>query len=169
MATRTLFVSEQYMRDNLPLSRNLDSKDLMPNVQMAEELFIQDILGSEFYSYLYSAFTSQTLTSDEVILVQDYIKPAEAYRGLALGLPFLQYQIKNKGAQAQSDDFSTNAGFNELKFLISNAENRAEFYEQRLNKYLCKYSSLFPEYKTNNDGIIPPNQNNKWDSGLLFY
>ena len=169
MATRILFVSEQYMRDNLPISRNLDNKDLMPNVQMAEELYIQDILGSEFYSYIYSAFTAQTLTPDEVTLVQDYIKPAEAYRGLALALPFLSFQIKNKGSQKQSDDFSTPTDFSELKFLIHNAENRAEFYEKRVVKYLCMNEALFPQYKTNNDGVITPNNKNGWDSGLLFY
>ena len=38
MATRITFVSEQYMRDNLPISRNLDTKDIQPNIQMAEEL-----------------------------------------------------------------------------------------------------------------------------------
>jgi hypothetical protein len=164
-----LFVSEAYLRDNLPISRNLDTKDIKPNIQAAQDLYIQEILGSNFYEYLLIAFSAQTLNANEVILVQDYIKPAEAYRTLAMALPFLAFQVKNKGPQSQFDEFGNPAPGNELRFLISNAENRAEFYEQRLTKYLCVNRSLFPQYQTNNDGIIHPNESPKWDSGLLFY
>lgn len=169
MATRITFVSEQYMRDNLPISRNLDTKDIQPNIQMAEELYIQDILGSVFYEYLYSGFTAQTLSGNEVTLVQDYIKPAEAYRALHLSLPFLQYQVKNKGPQRQNSEFSESADLTQLKFLINEADNRAQFYEKRLVKYLCMNSNLFPQYTTNNDGVIQPNPKNGWSQGLIFY
>jgi hypothetical protein len=82
-----LFVSEAYLRDNLPISRNLDTKDIKPNIQAAQDLYIQEILGSNFYEYLLIAFSAQTLNANEVILVQDYIKPAEAYRTLAMAYP----------------------------------------------------------------------------------
>jgi hypothetical protein len=164
-----LFVSEQYMRDNLPISRNLDTKDIVPNIKSSQDLYIQEILGSNFYEYILLQFSAQTLNANETILVQEYIKPAEAYRALSMALPFLAFQIKNKGPQSQFDEFSNSAPGNELRFLISNAENRAQFYEQRLTKYLCVNANLFPQYQSNNDGIIHPNQNPKWDAGLLFY
>jgi hypothetical protein len=164
-----LFVSEAYLRDNLPISRNLDTKDIKPNVQAAQELYIQEILGSNFYEYLLLQFSAQTLNANETTLVQEYIKPAQAYRTLAMALPFLAFQIKNKGPQSQFDEFSNAAPGNELRFLISNTENRAEFYEQRLTKYLYVNANLFPQYKINNDGIIHPNEHPKWDAGLLFY
>lgn len=166
---RQYFTSEQYLRDNLPISRNLDSKDLMPNVQIAEEMIIQNILGSEFYEYLYDKFTGQTLNANEVILVQDYIKPPQAYRALALALPFLYSSIKNKGPQTQSEDFSNSVDLTSLKFLINETKNRAEFYENRLQMYLCKNSGLFPQYTQNNDGVILPDKEQGFDSGLIFY
>jgi hypothetical protein len=167
--TNVLLVSEQYLRDNLPISRNLDTKDIKPNIQSAQELYLQEILGNNFYDYILTTFSAQTLNADEITLVQDYIKPAVAYRTLAMALPFLSLQIKNKGPQTQSDDFSQPSDFRGLTFLISNAENRAEFYEERLKKYLCKYSSLYPQYTSNNNDIIPPIPGNRFDSGLLFY
>jgi hypothetical protein len=164
-----LFVTEQYLRDNLPISRNLDTKDIKPNIQSAQELYLQEILGNNFYDYLQLQFSAQTLNNDEVTLVQEYIKPAVAYRTLAMALPFLAFQIKNKGPQSQSDDFSSPSPGNELRFLIVNAENRAEFYENRLQRYLCQYSVLYPQFTVNNNDIIPPVNRNAFTSGLLFY
>jgi hypothetical protein len=169
MALNILFVSEQYMRDNLPISKNLDTKDIKPNIQSSQELYTQDILGSDFYEDLQTKFSAQTLNNEEIVLVQEYIKPAIAYRALGMALPFLAFNIKNKGPQQQSDDFSTSAPGNELRFLISNVENRAEFYENRLVKYLCKNGNLFPLYKSQSDAIIQPNNKNGWENGLIFY
>jgi hypothetical protein len=136
---------------------------------MAEELFIQDILGANFYTYLINAFSAQTLNNDEVTLVQDYIKPAEAYRCLALALPFLNGQIKNKGAQAQFEDFSDNPDLTYLKYMQNELDNRAQFYEKRLNSFLCLSGSSYSQYTTNNSDIITPNKAAGWDSGLIMY
>jgi len=166
----TLLVSEQYLRDNLPISRNLDTKDVTPNVQAAQELYLQDILGSNFYQYIMNAFSAQTLNNDEVTLVQDYIKPAVAYRALQMALPFLQYNIKNKGAMRQTTEFGDSADFTQLRFILNEVNNRAEFYEKRLVTYLSQYNNLYPQYINNNDDIIKPNPKNGWDfGGLLFY
>jgi len=165
---RIYFVSEQYLQDNLPISRNLDIKDLTPHLQMAEELFIQDILGANFYNYLINAFSAQTLNGDEVTLIQDYIKPSEAYRCLALALPFLNGQIKNKGAQSQFEDFSDNPDLTYLKYMQNELDNRAQFYEKRLNSFLCLSGNSFSQYTTNNSDIITPNQAAGWDSGLIM-
>ena len=166
----TLLVSEQYLRDNLPISRNLDTKDVTPNIQAAQELYLQDILGSVFYEYIMNVFSAQTLNANEVILVQDYIKPAVAYRTLEMALPFLQYQIKNKGAARQTSEFGDSADFTQLRFIINEVGNRAQFYERRLVRYLSINGTLFPQYVSNNDDIIKPNPKNGWDNGgLLFY
>jgi hypothetical protein len=166
----TLLVSEQYMRDNLPISRNLDTKDITPNIQASQELYLQDILGQNFYQYIMNTFSAQTLNANEVILVQDYIKPAVAYRALEMALPFLQYNIKNKGAMRQTTEFGDSADFTQMRFLLNEVSNRAQFYEKRLVKYLSANDNLFPQFITNNDDIIKPNPRNGWDNGgLLFY
>jgi len=163
-----ILISQNYIQDNLPISRNIDFKIIRPNIIAAQETYTQSILGSEFYEHILSAFDAATLTPDEIILVQDYIKPHVAYRTLSMTLPFLQQQIVNKGAQIQREDYSISSSFEEFKFLLHNGDNRAEFYEQRLVKYLCENANLFPLYKTQ-DGIIPPNNKNGWNNPLTFY
>jgi hypothetical protein len=115
-------------------------------------------------------YSAQTLNNDEITLVQDYIKPAVAYRALEMALPFLQYNIKNKGAMRQTTEFGDSADFTQLRFIINEVGNRAQFYERRLVRYLAEYDNLYPQYLLNNDDIIKPNPRNGWDNGgLIFY
>ena len=164
-----LLVSETYMRDNLPISRNIDFKLIKPNIQASQDLWLQDCMGSEFLEHILIEFSGQTLTPDEEILILNYIKTQVAYRSLAMTLPFSQNQIVNKGVQKQREDYSEPTSFQEFKFLLNSVENRAQFYEDRLVKYLCDNSNLFPLYRTQ-DGIISPNDKNGFNSGgLIFY
>jgi hypothetical protein len=167
--TDILLTSESYLRDNLPISRNIDFKIIRPNVISAQELYTQDILGSDFYQHILTAFSGQTLTPNEEILVQNYIKPHVAYRSLSMTLPFVQNQIVNKGVQKQREDYSDATSFEEFRFLLHNVDNRAEFYEEYLVKYLCENSELFPQYKSQPNALINPNPQNGWNSGLVFY
>jgi len=86
-----------------------------------------------------------------------------------MALPFLQYNIKNKGAQRQFEDFGDSADFTQLRFIINETSNRAQFYERRLVRFLVANSSLFPQYIINNDDIISPNNTNGWDNGVLIF
>jgi hypothetical protein len=84
-------------------------------------------------------------------------------------LPFVQNQIVNKGVQKQREDYSDATSFEEFRFLLHNVDNRAEFYEEYLVKYLCENSELFPQYKSQPNALINPNPQNGWNSGLVFY
>ena len=164
-----LFISETYIRENTPLNQNLDIKDIVNNIPSAQDMYIQPILGSNFYDYLLGVYSAQTLTSDEQTLVM-LIKPALAYRSAEMSLPFVQYQIKNKGPQSQFGDNSNQVEMTQLSYLRNELKNRAEFYDTRLKKYLCDNGSKFPQYTTNNNvDILPEKGASGYDSGFATY
>lgn len=156
------------MKNNSPVTSNIDPKDLFPHVQSAQQLYLQVILGSEFYENLLTKFKNQTLSADEITLVEDYIKPALMWRTISLALPWISFNLRNKGLMKNTDDYATGADFSELKFMLNESKNRAEFQENELNRYLCKYSALYPIYTTQN-GLIDPDTSTNWDSGLIMY
>ena len=164
-----LFITDAFIKENTPLSQNLDIKDIINNIDPAQDMFIQPILGSVFYNALLLAYSAQTLSADETALVM-LIKPALAYRSAELALPFIQYQLKNKGPQTQSGDFSAPVGQTELSYLRNELRNRAEFYETRLDRYLQLNGSLFPLYTNqSNANINPSNQASAYDSDFAMY
>lgn len=169
MATTNIdFVSETYIRENTVLNQNLDINDVVNNINVAQDMFIQPVLGTNFYNELLTKYNNQTLNSDETTLVL-HIKPGLAYRASEMALPFIQYQIKNKGPQSQSGDNSDSVETSVLSYLRNELANRAEFYEQRLVNYLCDNSSLFPGYISGNDTDIKPTDEGNYDGGFAFY
>jgi hypothetical protein len=175
--TNIYFISQEWISDNLPMSLNVDPRSVFAHVDSAEKLFIQVILGSSFYEDLIARYSADTinqvytgLTADEQILILDYIKPAEGYRALTLALPYLAMGVFEKGPQTQFDDYSSSVDLDQLKFLISATENRAKFYEERLNRYLCINGSKFPLYTTpDTNEVIKKNPRQGYNFGVGLY
>lgn len=169
MALTTIdFISEGYFKEKIPFNTNVDFKDIAPHINISQDMFIQPILGSNFYNELLAKYEAQTLTPDEIVLV-NHIKPSVAYRTALAAIPFLTYNVKNKGPQTQSGDFSTSVETSNLSYMNNLLENRAEFYEERLLNYLCENKNLFPGFISDNDDDIKPDDDSNYDGGFAFY
>lgn len=166
----TLFISENYLKTYTPIGALVQWTEIEPTALIVQQSWIQDILGTNFYNYLKGKYAAQTLNANEIILM-NFIKPALAYRVADKTLPFIQYQIKNKGAQVQRGDYSDSVDLETLRYLREELSGSAEFHEKRLIEYLKKNENLFPEYKNNNNEYMKPAKNgdDRYDCGLQFY
>jgi len=163
----TLFITEQYIKAFTPIGPMVEWIEIKPTAEISQDSNIQDILGTNFYVYLQNKFIANTLTADESILLS-YIKPALANRTAEMCLPFINFQIKNKGVMTQNGDYSASTDLEILRYLRSLIMDRAEFYEQRLIKYLCANGSLFTEYENDNNDDMPPNSSSPYNSPIIF-
>jgi len=166
----TLFISENYIKTYTPIGALVQWTEIEPTALIVQQSWIQDILGTNFYNYLKGKYATQTLNSNEIILF-NFIKPALSYRVADKVLPFIQFQIKNKGAQTQRGDYSDPVDLETLRYLREELSGSAEFHEKRLIEYLRKNENLFPEYKNNNNEYMKPakNDDDRYDIGLQFY
>tara|TARA_R110002050_G_scaffold32264_3_gene83122 strand:+ start:5668 stop:6171 length:504 start_codon:yes stop_codon:yes gene_type:complete len=162
------FITEDYIKKYTPLSQNISAKDIYSNVLVASDLHTQPLLGTNFYNYLLTKYDNKTLSDDEIKLVE-YIQPSLAYRSASMTLPFLNFQIKNKGIQTQNGDNSDSVDKSVVSYLKNELDNRAEFYEKRLINYLCDNKDLYPNYTDGNDDDIEPKNDNPYTGGFTFY
>ena len=146
------FVTEAWLKKNTPITANVDVTDVTPWVQVASDLEILPILGTHFYNIILSAYNAQTLTNDQILLVEK-IKPAIAWKAAELSVYGLTYQLKNKGLQKQSGDNSEAVDIEETKFGMSHYEQMSRFYSNQLIKWLKANKNLFPDFTSslNND------------------
>ena len=165
MAT-ILFIGEQYLKDKTVLSNNIDIELITPNIEYAQDAYIQNILGSKFYNSLQLAYSAQTLTVDETTLVA-LIKPALAYRATEVALPFINIQIRNKGLNKLNSENATQADFSEMKALRDTLKSRSEYYEQCIQEYLCVNGNLFSDY-TSPDNPKSPDHSNSFTCDLYY-
>jgi len=155
------FITETYLKVNTPITANVDVTDVTPYIATQAALRVQPILGTTFYNYLLTQYNNTALNPDEINLVE-FIQPVIAWRSAEDAVFGLTYQLKNKGLQTQSGDYSASVSRNEVAFGMEHYAQKASFFEQRLIRWLLVNRNLFPQFisTTNQDTDLRPMFNN---------
>ena len=93
-----------------------------------------------------------------VSLLEEYIQPALVEWVTYSGLLYFNYKVTNKAVVKKSSDNSEASSLNEVNFLRQSVSDDAEYYTDRLVKFLCANEVVYPEYATgniNDDDIVP--------------
>ena len=150
------FVTENSLKTKIPLTANIDMVKVLPYVESQADMRIQPILGTYFYNYLLGKYNAQTLTPDETTLVKK-IQYAIGWRAVEDCILGISFELKNKGIQQQSGDYSSPTTLAEANYIEGRMAKKAEFYEERLIKWLQANYSLFPQFTdSQNDSDMKP-------------
>jgi len=154
MAKNVLLISEDILKDRTTIHSNIDAKLLFPEIKAAQDMYIHPILGSALYNRIVDDIDSSgTTTGVYKDLLDDYIIDCLLYYVLS-GLPeALSFQFWNKGVVRKTGDNTDLPSMSELADISNKYRVRAEWYAERLNKYLKQNSSTFPEYESPGDGL----------------
>ena len=80
MAYNVLFISEQKLKDNTPITDNVDSSELRFAIQQAQAIQLQESLGTNLYEYLLQVVDDNTINTDPALyrykgLLDNFIQP----------------------------------------------------------------------------------------------
>lgn len=162
-----LFINEDYLKTITSVAGNVDMEDLRPHINEVQDIHVQELLGSKFYTSLTNKIVNNTLSSPETALVR-LIRPYQAWYVLYYALPFIHYKIKNKGLIKTTGDNIQSADVKELQFIREEIKNKAEFYGKRIQDYLCDNGDTFPDY-ANPDTPLAPYTGSTFSSDLFLY
>ena len=156
-----LLVSSNKIKAFTDVNDNVDEKLLLSNIQIAQDLGLQNLLGTSFYFHILNAAETQTLTGPENTLLQDYIQPYLLWRAVWEALPTLWMRIQNKSVIIGQTEQGSPVGKNEFNTLRQIHESRYEFYAQRLMDYIKNHPGDYPLYfaYNSNDGMKPAKEN----------
>jgi hypothetical protein len=163
MSKNVLLISDDILKERTAVHGNIDPKFLYPEIKAAQDMYIHPILGTALYDKIVNDVDAGTITGDYKDLLDDYIIDCLLYYVLA-GLPeALSYQFYNKGVIRKQGDNTELPSMSELIDLSNKYRIRAEWYGNRLNKYLKRVASstVFPEYLNPGDEIdtiLPENE-----------
>lgn len=163
MSKNVLLISDEILKDRTAVHGNIDPKLLYPEIKVAQDMFIHPILGTALYNKIITDINaSGTTTGDYKTLLDDYIIDPLMYYVLS-GLPAgISYQFWNKGVIRKQGDSTELPTMSELIDISNHYRQRAEWYGERLTKYLKQNANddFLPEYLQPGDGIdtiIPEN------------
>ena len=178
---RSLWITTSDVFKNTGLQADIDNDKIIPFIERAQDVKMQDLLGSRLYKRLddlvynggqdprvqpniYEDGTGDGTPNDFTNYFNLLYNPSEdfdirrcleqwtAYYFLKYG----QYTISEKGVFKFSATEGTPATDTEVKRLRDHLRGDAEWYQSRLYDYLCQFSGNFPEYTTTLAEDLPP-------------
>lgn len=167
MAQTALLVSEQRLKQWTQLDDNVRLNEITPFIIQAQDIYMQDTLGTKLYSRLKAGIVADDLTADEKLLLNDYIGPTLMQYSLYLMLPSIKYKVANQGILNGTSEETSPTTLDELKYLRQSTLDTAEFYNKRLIKFFFDNPSLFADYTNPGTDGMMPNKANPYFSGLV--
>lgn len=166
-----LFIDETYLKQNSPFSQNISVEDIYPFAKKAEDIYIQEAVGTSMYNYLKGVMLASPYNpSANDILVLDLVRSALVWYILHDALPFVWVKVRNIGLVKQSGDNMEAVSEGEMNRLQAECKTSGVFYMNRLISFLCENGSDYSAYNTGcwSCGDIAP-ASRKYNSIPLYF
>lgn len=159
MSANILFISEQTLKDRSLLQDNVDPKLIKPTIKMAQDMYIEPILGTGLYRELQEQIADNDLSVENKTLLDNYITDCLCWYVQAEMVMSLGFKFTNKNVLRKTSENSDVPSISELFDLEERTKNKAEWYAQRITNFLCEYNEDYPLYDNPGNGvdIIHPN------------
>ena len=137
---------------------NIDNDKLLPFINQAQDIHIQNYLGTDLYNRIKADIVASTLTNPYLALVNDYIKPMLLHWSMVEYLPYAGVNISNGGIYTKNPENSTALTRDDVDSLIERARTTAQFYTNRFIDYMQSgvAPTSFPEYYSNSQADMYP-------------
>ena len=155
---KALFISREDLVRYTPISGNLDFDRVVQYIEIAQDIHVHELLGTNLYESLQKMIVTDSLSGDYETLVKTYIKPTLAQYSLLEFLPFSQFSINNKGVFKHTSEASETLSRSDINMMVETTRDTANHYANRMVDYLCNYPNSFPEYLTNTKEQMSPNR-----------
>lgn len=157
MATQ-LFINRTDLIRNSIMDGNISTDKFIQFVKIAQEIDVQQIMGTDLYNGLINAMPNIEDAGNErwKKILDDYIVPMLIWYAQSNYYPFAAYQVKQGGVFKHTSENSISVDKNEVDFLVEKARTNAEWYSRRFIDFMCFNQTTYPEYTSNtNDDIYP--------------
>ena len=166
MATALFKKREDIVRNTI-IDGNVDIDKYIQFIKIAQEIHVRNYLGTDVYNRISDDIINGTLTGDYLTLVNTYIQPMLIHYAMMDYLPFAAYQVKNGGVFKHTSENAQNVDKNEVDYLVAKEREFANYYATRFVDYICFNDNLFPEYNSNSNDDINPDQDTTFNGWVL--
>jgi hypothetical protein len=161
MNYNVLLISEQKLKSQSPIDPNVDSDELRYGIQQAQNIYIQETLGTNFYTEILNqvedgsiSLSANTYNKE---LLDNFIQPTLVAYSYYIILDNMFVKLVNVGLQQFRSEQSNPIGIKEFQYLKDQARDRAQFLDNLLRRHLVFNNWKYPSYTQvlNNGQLIP--------------
>jgi len=166
------FISEDMVRNNLPVEYSLLSGNILPAIQQSQYINCRDLTGDDLYNALVSKITDGSITgstnSNYKYLLDDYLTQVSLYWTGVYLLTNNLAKLQNRGLQQENSEFSSPADLSVYRELKKEFRELADYWSDRAKNYLYFNQNLFPEFTYySGDGTQAASSTEKFGYGGL--
>ena len=155
-------VSTQAINDNY-----FDTAYFDKYILTSQRKYVKPVLGKDYYNELLTQIAGGSLTTDNTIIVDNFIKPMLAHYVVYEVYSKVHTQLTNQGAMENNTEQSNQANNFEYSQSRDFYINKADFWKKDMIEYIKEAkdddSTKFPLF---DDCDTPPQVNKK---GIIFY
>lgn len=149
-----LMVSETKIKNFTDIDQNVTSAVLLPFISVVQQTKLEYIIGGKYYKQLLNEISGNTLTTINQNFLEYFCQPLILWAAYAECLPSVWGRIKNNGIVNGAEQSIT---LKEMQWFTEKAEQRSQFFEQRMIQEIIFNSGNYPLcYNYNSsDGLFP--------------
>tara|TARA_R110000803_G_scaffold202538_1_gene267745 strand:+ start:256 stop:756 length:501 start_codon:yes stop_codon:yes gene_type:complete len=155
---KALFISTNDLVKYTILNGNVDPDTYTQFIFQAQQVHIQNFLGTKLYNKINNDIVAGTLTDPYLTLLNDYIKLMVVWWSMVEFMPYSAIKISEKGVYKHNSENSTNVDKSEIDFLTEKARDTAQSYTNRFIDYMTFNQVSFPEYNANSNADVYPDK-----------
>lgn len=147
--TKVLLISEDFVKTNSNLDSNVWGEYLTPSIREAQDIGLQQIVGSCLYNAILSKVADGSITatteSAYKTLLDEHIQPYLMYQVITDLVPIIGVKLSNIGVVRSNDEYVQNLTEDERHNIKQFYQYKADFYCRRLQQFLLTNKELYPE------------------------
>ena len=164
---QVLFVSPADVIKRTGINGNVDRDQMIQFIKIAQDIHIQNILGTNLFNKIASDINGDTLTGNYLTLFTSYIQDMVIHYSAIEILPYIHYKVANGGIYVKGAENGESVTKQDLDYLVQKERDIAEHYSRRFVDHMAYYSSLYPEYNTSSNDDMYPSKNQNFNGWVL--
>lgn len=148
MKQEILLSNEDYVRGVTLIDNNIQSKYLLSSIREAQEVSLQEIVGSIMLKKLKNLVADGSIQDSGNTAYKSLIQESQlflAYQTVANLCLVCSVKISNGGLQVTSDENLTALDIEDTFTVQTHYQNKADFFAKRLQKFILQNIKNYPE------------------------
>ena len=161
--------NENAVRSVTNLDNNIESKFLQSSIREAQEVYLQEVLGTSLLNKLKSLVADGSIDNSGNTAYKTLVEECQlflAYQVIAQVCIISAVKISNGGLQVNYDENLNNVGLEDAFTLKDYYEKKADFFKSRLQAFIYEHRSNYPELSKNKCADIKATLNSAASTGL---
>ena len=152
-------INEKWLKEFSPIPLNYNMKELHNYIKLAETIWIEPIIGTEYYEELLDQVANNNVSEVNSTALVEAIWPYLAFAVALEALPIMWAHISEVGITKGKSDNSDSLDLKDMTYMAQHLRTQVEARKDYCKKWLCERIDSFPTVDCCGCGCSCCNQN----------